>query len=493
MATGLSVSDVVNVTVSISPIAAATRNFGAALILGSSDVINVAERIRLYTDITGVAQDFGTTAPEYLAAQAFFSQTPRPSTLYLGRWAQTATAGVLNGGVLTTAQQQVSAWTSITNGSMKIDIDGVTKTLSALNFSAAGNLNAVAAIIDTALSGGSVAWDSVSGRFTVKSDTTGATSTVGYASATGSGTDISAQMKLTTGLASAPVAGVALETLLAAVTTLAAMSNVWYGLGVATASPPSDADYLAVAAFIEASSVTRIFGINVTNSNVLDSTSTTDLGYLLNSLKYKRTFWQYSNSKYAVFSFFGRAFTVNFNANRSTITMKFKQEPGIIAEYLTETQAATVKAKCGNVFVNYQNDTAIIQEGVMASGNFFDEIHGLDWLQNRIQTDCYNLLYTSPTKIPQTDEGMHQIATTIAGSCEAAVNNGLVAPGVWNAAGFGQLQQGQTLISGYYIYTPPVASQSQSDREARKSVPIQVAVKLAGAVHSIDCLVSVNR
>jgi hypothetical protein len=34
----------------------------------------------------------------------------------------------------------------------------------------------------------------------------------------------------------------------------------------------------------------------------------------------------------------------------------------------------------------------------MANGDFFDERHGLDWLQNYVQTNLYNLLYTSPPK-----------------------------------------------------------------------------------------------
>ncbi|OYX11474.1 MAG: hypothetical protein B7Z11_04365 [Acidovorax sp. 32-64-7] len=37
----------------------------------------------------------------------------------------------------------------------------------------------------------------------------------------------------------------------------------------------------------------------------------------------------------------------------------------------------------------------IIQEGVMASGQFFDERQGLDWFENAIQTAVWNLLYTS--------------------------------------------------------------------------------------------------
>ncbi|NTG00108.1 DUF3383 domain-containing protein [Agrobacterium rhizogenes] len=494
MASGLNVSDVVNVTINLAPLAAAQRNFGALLIIGSSDVIDTSERIRQYSDLDAIAEDFGTTAPEYLSADLFFSQTPQPSIVYVGRWAQTATSGRLNGGVLSGTQQDISNFTSITNGSMKVDIDGATKTLSTLNFSSVTNLNGVASIVDTALAGASCVWDSVSERFVIESDTTGTTSTVGYASATGSGTDISALLNLVTGVASPPVAGIAGETLLAAVQALANMSNDWYGLTVATATPPASADHLAVAAFIEGASQSHIYGITITNPTALDSTVTNDLASQLKALGYKRTFTQFSSSSaYAVASMYGRAFTVNFEANNTTITLKFKQEPGVSAETITESQAATLKSKNCNVFVNYNNDTAIIQEGVMANGYFFDEVHGTDWLQNAVQTDVYNLLYQSSTKIPQTDDGTHLIVTTIEATLSRAVNNGLVAPGIWNAGGFGQLKQGQMLSSGYYVYAPLISSQSQADREARKSVPIQVAAKLAGAIHSVNVIINVNR
>ncbi|MFJ6322262.1 MULTISPECIES: DUF3383 domain-containing protein [unclassified Rhizobium] len=494
MAFGLNVSDVVNVTINLQPLAAAQRNFGALLIVGSSDVIDTNERIRQYSGLDGVAEDFGTTAAEYLAADLFFSQSPQPSILYIGRWAQVASSGRLNGGVLSTAQQQLSNFTGITNGTMKIDINGVTKTLSALNFSSVTNLNGVASAIQTALGGGTCVWDSVLQRFVIESGTTGTASTVGYASATGSGTDVSALLNLVTGVASPPVAGLAAETLLSAIQVLANMSSDWYGLTVATATAPASADHLAVSAFIEGASQSHIYGITITNPSVLDPTVTNDLASQLKALGYKRTFTQYSSSSpYAVDSMYGRAFTVNFNANNSTITLKFKQEPGVVAETITESQAAALKAKNCNVFVNYNNSTAIIQEGVMANGYFFDEVHGTDWLQNAVQTDVYNLLYQSATKIPQTDDGTHLIVTTIEGTMARAVNNGLVAPGIWNAGGFGQLQQGQMLTSGYYVYAPLVATQSQSDREARKAVPIQVAAKLAGAVHSVNVLINVNR
>ena len=47
--------------------------------------------------------------------------------------------------------------------------------------------------------------------------------------------------------------------------------------------------------------------------------------------------------------------------------------------------------------------------------------------------------------------------------------------------------------TGYYVYIQPFDEQSQSDREARKAPPIQIAVKLKGAVHFINVTITVNR
>lgn len=490
----LAISDVVNVQIVMSPKAAAVRNFGALLVLGSSPVINVTERIRQYSSLDGVVSDFGTTAPEYLAANLFFSQSPQPSILYVGRWAKTAAAALLNGAALSTAQQALANFTAVTTGGMKITIDGTLKTLSAINLSAVTNLNGVASAVTTALaSAGTCVWDATQSRFEITSATTGVTSTITYAQAPTSGTDLAALMGLESGQASAPVNGVAAETLLSAVTALAGASNDWYGLLVADATLAA-ADITAVAAYIEGAGTSRIFGVTSQNALVLDPTSTTDIAYVLDAANYKRTFTQFSSSSpYAAASVFGRAFTVDFTGNNTAITLKFKQEPGITAESLTETQAAALKAKNCNVFVNYNNDTAIIQEGVMCNGYFFDEVHGLDWLQNDLQTAVYNLLYTNTTKIPQTNPGINRIVTTIDGRCEQAVNNGLAAPGQWNGPDVGAITSGQYLTKGYYVFAASVDTQSQANREARQAPVVQVALKLAGAVHFADVIVNVNR
>ncbi|EFM9977335.1 DUF3383 domain-containing protein [Escherichia coli] len=381
MAQGLPVSNVVNVDVIMSPVAATGRNFGALLILGTSTVIPVTERIRQYSAIEDIGDDFGVDSPEYEAATIFFSQSPKPTLVYIGRWAKTL------------AEREAGA----------------------------------------------------------------------------------------------------VETLLQAVNACLQYTN-WYGLAIADRADLVEADVISVAAAIEASSLSRILAVTTADVNVLVAGNTDNIGYKLKAAGYARTFWQYSSSsKYAAISAFGRAFTVNFTGSNTTITLKFKTEPGITYETLTTAQAAAIDAINGNVYVYYANDTAIIQQGVMANGDFFDERHGLDWLQNYVQTNLYNLLYTSATKIPQTDAGVTRLMTNVEASLDQAVNNGLIAPGVWNGGPIGQIESGDTLTKGYYVYADAVANQAQSDREARKSPVIQAAIKLAGAIHYGDVQINVVR
>ena len=229
------------------------------------------------------------------------------------------------------------------------------------------------------------------------------------------------------------MAGIVAETPAAAVSLfLDRFANKF--LGLTFADSLTDAQHLAVAELIEADQ-RHLYGVSTQAPQVLDPTNADDIASRLKALKYKYSIVQFSSaSPYAVASLLGRMLTVNFNANNTTITLMYKQEPGIVAETLSSSQADTLAAKRCNVFVNYDNDTAIIQYGVTPSGIFIDSVYNAIWFRNRVQTDVYNLLYTSPTKVPQTDAGNQLIASVIEAACEAAVNNGYLAPGVWNSA-----------------------------------------------------------
>lgn len=484
----LSVDRVVNVTINMQPLAAARRNFGVLLICGASAVIAAHERIRSYTNISSVAADFGLDAPEYLAAELFFSQSPRPAILQIGRWLKEDSPAYLAGGILTAEEMAILSWQQITEGSLIASIGGEKKEITDLDFSGANNLNAVAKIISDKLENASCSFDGQ--RFTLTTEDTGGQVTIGYCENPEGGT-LAQKLKLTKETALAPQDGRDKETIRECVAALADMGD-WYGLAIADDSLAVD-DHLAVAQFIQASAKSRIYAATVTDTRVLDSSYEDDLASRASALKLSRCFTVFSANKNAAVSAVGRAFTVNFNMNRSTITLKFKQLPSVEAEGLTETQAQTLAKKRCNVFAAYDNDTAILQEGVMSGDAYFDEIHGTDWLQNALQNELWNLLYQSRTKIPQTNSGVNQLINCIEAVCGEAINNGLVAPGTWNADGFGQIERGDYLPKGYYIYAEPIELQAQSEREQRKAPPIQCAIKLAGAIHFVDLAVNVNR
>ncbi|GAB7197658.1 hypothetical protein OS11_39350 [Dickeya oryzae] len=232
---GLPLSRVTNVTVTLSARAAQGRNFGSMLLLGDSTVIPITERLRLYSSADDIGDDFGVDSQEYAAAVIWFSQSPQPTQIYVGRWAKTLAVGET----------------------------GSPETL----------IQAVNALMD-------------------------------YTS--------------------------------------------WYGLHLAVpeADYPSDTDLLAVSAAIQAATVSRIFGVTTNEADTLDASVTTDLASQLKAAAYGRTFIQYStHSRYAALSAFARAFTVDFTASNTTITLKFKQEPGVTYETLSTSQANNLEAK----------------------------------------------------------------------------------------------------------------------------------------------------
>ena len=282
MVQGLSVSRLVNVTVNLAPLAAQGRNFGVELILGDSNVIDATTRMRAYNNIAAIANDFGTTAPEYLAAVLFYEQSPQPQTCYIGRWLRTASAAQNVGVPLTVAQQLITNWSSITNASFKVNIDGTLKTVTGVNLSTATNLNAVATLINAVLTGGTIAWNGT--NFVITSATTGTSSSVSATTAAGSGTDISAMLGCAASNSPLLVPGFAAETALAAATLFANLSSDWYNLQYAASVMPSNSDFLAISSFIQAQNVSRTLGVTSTDPNCIVTGNTTSLPYLTNQL-----------------------------------------------------------------------------------------------------------------------------------------------------------------------------------------------------------------
>jgi Protein of unknown function (DUF3383) len=480
----LPVSDIVQVQILVSPQAPVARGFGTGLVLGSATVLPLEERIRSYSSLVGgVDVDFNSGTEEYKAAAAYFGQTPAPSLLLIGRRFLVAQAGKLRGTAAVSGL--FGAYTAITNGGFDITVNGVNRQIFGLNFSGAASMAAIATLIQTALAaalaGTTCTWSGT--YFLITAPTTGPASLVGFATTPTGGstpTDVSGMLGLTLSGGALAVAGIAIESATDSFTAARAFNPNFYGLTLtATASIQDIKDAMAWA---EPAKAALFYTSN--DPNALLSVATTDLFYYAKNLGYAYSVGVFSNSPYAAVSAMARAFIVDFAQPNSTITLKFKQLPGIGVDTITESQRLALEGKNANYYTSF-GDFAMLANGTVANGRFFDEVHGLDWLQATLQNAVFTVLATAVSKIPQTDAGVAKLVQAAEGALRQAVANGLIAPGVWTGQNLGEVKSNDYLPNGFYTYAQPVAQQLAADRALRKSPPLSAIGCGAGAIHTV--------
>ncbi|MDD2775508.1 MAG: DUF3383 family protein [Gallionella sp.] len=287
----------------------------------------------------------------------------------------------------------------------------------------------------------------------------------------------------------------ATETLTVALEALMLASTNWYIAEVLDANlttPLVVADATSAAQAISAANPSRLLVFTSNDASILTSTQT-DIAYAMSQGKYSRVLTNYNSTGVDTgIAMMGIAATTNFNGSNTTQTLMFKSPVGVPAEDLTTPQNAALAGKNANAVVTYNNGSTFYQTGVMADGNFFDTVQGADWLANAIQIGQLNALIQNP-KLPQTDSGVNALISAVTAVLHQAVTNGYVAPGIWNGPAFGSIVTGQQLTTGYYIYVQPINTQTETTRQERIAPPMQIAVKLAGAIQSVSVLININQ
>lgn len=189
----------------------------------------------------------------------------------------------------------------------------------------------------------------------------------------------------------------------------------------------------------------------------------------------------------------GRGFSVDFSGSNTTLDMHLKQLSGIDPDpTMTETilsQAQTAGADC---YVSLQGYPCVY---AALANHAFDSMYNLLWFTMTLQVELFNFLAGTSTKVPQTEDAMNAYKGVARALCNQAVTNQYVAPGTWSSS---QTFGNQTLFLnniqqyGYYIYTTPIAQQTESQRAARQAPLMQIALKEAGSVDSGSVLLIVN-
>ncbi|MGA6104751.1 DUF3383 domain-containing protein [Pseudomonas solani] len=497
----LPLSQIVNVQLNVQPVSTPRRDFGQ-LALFTPEAGNVfIDASTLYISCASQAEveaAFGSSSQTAIAASAFFAQSPRPKQLLVARWLKStrnvpAVKAAINGTPLLATLDQLKA---VSAGQLSITVDGVRQDVSGLNFSAAADFAAIAALIDAKLTAQAVScrYDAVANRFILDADVAGAAKAIGFAQDLGAtGTYLGGLLRLENGMAQKVAGADALvlsaQTLPQAFAALLDVNAGWYAATVAASL--TDDEIEQASAWVLAADK-KVFGVTTQNPSHLENVASNPFKRLVDRQSHRTVAVFDKNDPYAVNSWLARALSVNFAANNSTLTMKFKQLPGISADNLTLTEADKCR-KLGLNFYTYFDESAMVAEGTVIGGRFFDEVHILDWYVDAVQKEVFATLYRSPGKVPLTDAGVARLLASVRKVCREGVNNGAFAPGVWNGDPFGNLVSGERLDEGFYVWADSVDNLSTSDREQRKAPPIQVALKMAGAVHSVDVLVNFDR
>ena len=497
----VSINNVVNVTLLQSGALAMADNPNVVTMLTSEQQgpLSSASRYRIYSDSGSVATDFGTASKAYDFALSFFGTSPNATNaggfLVIGYWRGAeetllATSASLNGAQLSEATV-VGGLQQVADGTLTVDVDGTPEALTGLDFQSATSLAAIVEVIDSALTGATATIDDQ--RVVITSDTTGATSNITFATDPGTGTFIGQTLALTTGSGGFLTQGAAAETLTAE-TKLEAITELFAQVkfrGAMFIDNPTDEESKTLAEWGQANDVLQYDVFN-SPANFLVDPSNIVWDIKLSSLTNYRMLYSKAGNRKLAASYMARAHTVNFAAENSALTMHLK-ELSVAAEEYTQTQVNQAQTVGLDLYTTIKLTPAILTSG---ANNFTDERYNLIAYVDFLQIDMYNLLKQTSTKIPQTTRGVNQLIDQAEKTTIQFVRAGVFAPGTWSSPDtFGDLDTFKRGISnnGFYWLAGSLAAQAQNSREARISPVLHGAVKLSGAIHSVDILVVVNR
>ena len=478
----------VNVSLSATP-SGLQEPVTANIVLFTNEQANFAAPYKAYIEPTQAVVDFGTNSKTAQMVAEVFAQSPNlrtaNGTLFVCPYVATdATQGNF---VTSDITANIEAFQAVTNGALKLTIDGQTPIeLKNMNFTACDTLQDIANVI---LAKRPDCFITVNeGALVFTSKTVGASSSIVLDSAS-VGTDLTdaTLLNISAGTSTDGVNSSDTETLLEAIARME--QDVYFG-GILDACYRENSYITTIAPQIQATNRALFHG-NCSLQNIevlagaLKSASINKVRVMTNSNSLLEA--KLYSAGYA-----SRALSPNRNGSNTAITMNLKTINGInpcidatLNDVLNaKTYGSDIYANQGGLPVNFSN----------SCNGFTDEVLENIWIIEAMQVAGYNCLRQTGTKIPQTEAGMNALKNAYAQVCEKCVRSGISAAGAWNGATFGDSEDMLEAIAqnGWYIYSLPIAQQSQAEREERQAPLVQIAIKKAGAIHFSTLIINVE-
>lgn len=434
-------SDIVDVQPGV--VAAGGSAFDLNGLILTADTSIPIGTVQSFANADDVEAFFGGAAVETQLANVYFlgfdNSTKTPGALLFAQYPTADVAAYLRGGSLaamTLAQLQALS------GTLTVSIDGVAKTSTSINLSAATSFSNAATIIAGGFTslGGTVSYDSQRAAFKITSATDGAASSLTFASGT-----LAAGLMLTqaTGaaLSQGAVAGVPATNM----TAITRISQDWAAF--TTVFEPDTDDKVAFAQWTNSTDDAYAYVGWDTDAQAIVQNNTTCFGAIVKASNLSGTIAISGDASVAaslgttlaamlpqIAAFvLGTAASIDFNRTNGRITFKFRSQTGLQASVTDETVADTLTANGYNFYgawASRNNGWTFFAEGSISgpflwADTYFDQM----WLNDGLQVAGMDLL-TQVGSVPYNAAGDALVEAAYMDPINAALNFGAIRTGV---------------------------------------------------------------
>ncbi len=474
----------INISVTNTPAGLPDANVNSLGLFTTESPSNVDE-FRIYVTPEAVAEDYGTNSVTTQMANNIFAQSPNllsgDGRLVIIPLVNSisAIAGNFTGADITA---NLAALQAVADGDIRVVLNGNNIDLTDLDFTNTSSFADIAQILQSKLTDVIVTGKATG--FDLDSKKVGTASTIDLVQLpAGAGTDLSVAGLFNVAGGTPTAGGNAQgETLVDAIVRTEEQVNY---TGVITDLEMEDAVISSTASAIQSRDM--IFVHQFTSTEDLEPT-TGICSIIKNATQTKTRCLYYSDPSTANLvkaSYAGRGFSVNFAGSNTTMTMNLETLANVVPDTkITQTIFVKAKTAGADLYGDVQSSPIVVSNG---ANQFFDSVYNQIWFKLALEVAGFNYLKQTNTKTPQTETGMDGLKGAYAKVCDRAITNEMFAAGnEWNGSTFGNPEDFKRNIidKGYYIYSQPIAQQSQVDRDARKAPLIQIAGKESGAIHS---------
>lgn len=462
-----------------------------------------------YASAADVGEFFGLLSVEYSMASVYFAgfnnSTQKPGNLLFSQYPTAPVSAYARSG--SWAGAALSDLTAIPAGVLTFTVDGVVKTSSSINLSAATSFSNAASLITAAFTGGpTVTYDAQRQAFVATSGTTGAGSTITF----GSGT-ISTALKFTAATGTVLSQGSVAYTPAAAMQAIVAVALNWASF--TTLFEPLIADKLAFATWTSQQNSRYAYAVWDTDPNAVVQGNTTDYGSqakalglggsmpftgdptVAASLGITMTDMVRPLAAFAM----GTGASLDFDATNGRSTFAFRSQGGLYTGVLSATVANTLIGKGYNFYGAYATSSQnfmFLQPGQIGGAfKWADAYFNQIWMNGTFQNALMTFLAQSGS-VPYNAFGYSAIESALMDPINAALNFGAIRAGVVlsgdqavavNAA-VGKSIAGTISTRGWYLN---IADPGAAARINRESPNMTFFYTDGGSIQQIE-LASIN-